>query len=69
VIVTLALRLSSFQNKPPPLVFVAPAQMLTAPVVADASMSVNEDAIVFDDVAVAAMSVTTPSPELVWPVS
>ena len=47
--------------------FVAPAKICTPPVVADASMSVSEDAILVGDVAVAAMSVTTPSPELLLP--
>ena len=52
---------------PAPLVFVAPATISTPPVVADASMSVSEDAIFVGDVAVAAMSVTIPSPVLLLP--
>ena len=57
-----ALRLAPLSKLPAPLVFVAPAKMSTSPVVADASMSVSEDAIFVGDVAVAAMSVTIPSP-------
>jgi hypothetical protein len=47
-----------------PFVFVAPAKIVTPPVVADASTSVSEEWIVFGEVAAAAMSVTTPSPLL-----
>jgi hypothetical protein len=48
-------------------VFVAPASITNWPVVADAS-SFSEDAIVVGDAAVEAMSVTTPSPELLSPI-
>jgi hypothetical protein len=68
VIVTLAFRLSPFVKLPALLVFVAPAKITNWPVVSDASMRVNEEWMVVGDAAVAAMSVTTPSPLLAWPV-
>jgi hypothetical protein len=48
VTVTLALRLAPSSKLPALLVFVAPAEISTGPVVADASMSVRDEWTLFE---------------------